>query len=47
MLVMYTKTTPVYINPRMLEEYYEIENAENLTKEEMTNLLDELVKVWK
>lgn len=42
MLVMYTKTTTVYVNPRILEEFYEIENVENLTKEEMANLFSEI-----
>lgn len=42
MLVSYEKTITVLINPRILEEYYEIENAEELTKEEMSNLFSEI-----
>jgi hypothetical protein len=38
MLVAYEKTVTVLINPRVLEEYYEIEDTEKLTKEEMNNL---------
>jgi 5'-3' exonuclease len=42
MLVAYEKTVTVFINPRILEEYYEIENAEKLTKEEMSKLFSEI-----
>ena len=42
MLVAYEKTVTVLINPRVLEEYYEIEDTEKLTKEEMNNLFSEI-----
>lgn len=42
MLVAYEKTVTVFINPRVLEEYYEIDNAEKLTGEEMNNLFSEI-----
>ena len=42
MLVSYERTTTVLINPRILEEYYEVENVEKLTKEEMNDLFSEI-----
>ena len=42
MLVAYEKTITILINPQVLEEYYEIEDTEKLTKEEMSNLFSEI-----
>lgn len=42
MLVSYERTTTVLINPRILEEYYEVENVGKLTKEEMNDLFSEI-----
>ena len=42
MNVIYTRTQSFVISPRILEEYFEIENGENLTKEEMSQMFSEI-----
>lgn len=42
MTVVYTKTQSFIINPRILKEYFEIEDGENLTKEEMSQMFSEI-----
>ena len=42
MNVIYTRTQSFVINPRILEEYFEIEDGENLTKEEMSQMFSEI-----
>lgn len=43
MIVAYTKTETFFINPRILEEYFDLEeNAENLSPETMTELFSEI-----
>jgi len=43
MIVAYTKTETVFINPRILEEYFELEEkAEDLSPETMAELFSEI-----
>lgn len=43
MIVAYTKTETFFINPRILEEYFDLEeNAENLSPETMSELFSEI-----
>lgn len=42
MTVTYTRTQNFIINPRVLEEYFEVENGENLTEEEMVSMFSEI-----
>ena len=42
MNVIYTRTQSFVINPRILEEYFDIENGENLTKEQMSQMFSEI-----
>lgn len=43
MIVAYTRTETFFINPRILEEYFELEkNAEDLSPETMAELFSEI-----
>lgn len=42
MKVVYTRTQNFIINPRVLEEYFDVENGENLTEEEMASMFSEI-----
>ena len=45
MVVAYTKTQTVFINPRMLEEYFDIDDATALSPEEMAALFNKIPMV--
>lgn len=42
MNVIYTRTQSFVISPRILEEYFEIENGEILTREEMSQMFSKI-----